>query len=145
IRKAEMERSSLALSFKTPEIRSSEKGPEWRFSIGDLQIVQSDFIYNNYTLPAAPRGIDSNRMNFSAVTGSAGNIEIKGNDLALEVSALAPREKSGFALNNLAGNLDLNPRGIKVEVDELKTPFSSSDNRTEIFIPSGNTAPAENM
>lgn len=94
------------------------------YKINRLDITDSRLAYdNNFEEPA--KGLDPNHIALSGVTIGIDSIYFRQPDLKLSLRQCAFKEKSGLAVERIAGNIDMDSTRLTIPSININTPNSS--------------------
>jgi hypothetical protein len=96
---------------------SSKKTPEpspFTLNIDQIQLSQIDFQYDDYRKARSKEGIDWDHLSITNLTLSATDFLVNLDTFHANINELKLKEKSGFTINQLAGQLTIDKTGIQL-------------------------------
>ena len=96
---------------------SSKKTPEpspFTLNIDQIQLSQIDFQYDDYRKSQSKEGIDWDHLSITNLTLSATDFLVNLDTFHANINELKLKEKSGFTINQLAGQLTIDKKGIQL-------------------------------
>lgn len=97
----------------------------WSLSIGNLNIDDGMFRMDRSTLIPTTAHFDGNHLQFGSIDGTVKNFRVRGDTLTAAVT-LSTTERSGFTVQSLTTDFQLNPKEMEFSKLYLKT------NRSEV-------------
>jgi len=112
-------------NYFTGQDNSQNGGLNWRFSAGELDLKGLRFSYRD----ERDTSVDHHHIDYEDVLvtqlhGHFKNIDLSGDSLKVLVHGLGFKEKSGFVLNELSGQISLNSKHLLARDLKLLTPNS---------------------
>jgi hypothetical protein len=103
---------------------SSKKTPEptpFSLKIDHIQLTQIDFEYDDFRKARSKDGIDWDHLAIKNLTLSASDFFVNLDTFQANINELKLKEKSGFTINQLAGQLTIDKKGIQLKDLDLCT------------------------
>ncbi|MEP7080244.1 MAG: translocation/assembly module TamB domain-containing protein [Ginsengibacter sp.] len=110
--------------------------PSLRILSGDINIVNSHIIYDDNSLPHAPFGMDYGHLNLMNLSVAATGLEYSLDTMRAIVKSASLRDTSGFVLNDMTADFEMNPTGVSLTNLFIQTPGSEIKNMAVISYPS---------
>lgn len=103
----------------------------WSINLGEMQLVNDAFQYDNNNMAPAHNGIDFNHLWVFDVQSTVKNVVFKNEIAKMQLSNLTFREKKGFALQSLAFEVSLTNQqfvleGLKMNTTNSKIALNAS-------------------
>ncbi|MDZ7741257.1 MAG: hypothetical protein U5Q03_05785 [Bacteroidota bacterium] len=111
-----------AFSSDTPK---PDTGKPLKIVLNKLKIYDSYFRLADLNKPKNDTGIDYSNLGLSRISLNMDDLVIDGDTISARIQNLSARERSGFYLKKLKGNVHLSPQGLKV--DHLKVITDRSE------------------
>lgn len=109
-------------SGKSPDTTIKEP---WRISIEGINLKSSNFNYHNFNKGYNTKSMDYDHLEISGINLDARRILIQGDSIMVKIKDLSARERSGFVLDKLAGNVVINPKKVSIEDLHILTAESN--------------------
>ncbi|NCI45891.1 translocation/assembly module TamB domain-containing protein [Sediminibacterium soli] len=93
------------------------------FHLGEVEVVNSNLVYNDIRQPRKT-GLDPHHIKVKNLIAYANSIDYTGKKMNAGISFLSGREKSGFVLDSLHGNVSITDSVMAVDHLMAKTPYS---------------------
>ena len=103
---------------------SSKKTPEptpFSLKMDHIQLTQIDFEYDDFRKARSKDGIDWDHLAIKNLTLSASDFFVNLDTFQANINELKLKEKSGFTINQLAGQLTIDKKGIQLKDLDLCT------------------------
>lgn len=134
----ELNRSNVKFAFKPgPAVKSSTEmdtvvtTPNIHFLLNKISLAENSFKFDNLAEKTA-KGMDLNHLYFKQLGIKAEKITYSNNGLQVNLRSAAFKEKSGFELSKLQGNVAYSNQAVKITNLYLKTPNSLIQNNTQL-------------
>jgi len=115
--------------------------------IGQAEIIRSRLTYNDIEQPRR-RGFDPHHIRFRDLTAYANTIDYTGKKMNAGISFIAGKEKSGFVLDSLHGNISVTDSIMAVDHFMARTPNSYLNGNALVYpfsLQPGNRSAVKNM
>jgi hypothetical protein len=99
-----------------------EKTPSFKIIAGKLAINKSSIKYDDASAPRAPSGMDYSHLNLKDFSFNATGIRYNSDTIIANIHSGSLNDTSGFVLNKLETNFQMNPTGVSLEDLYLETP-----------------------
>ncbi|MDN3202889.1 translocation/assembly module TamB domain-containing protein [Algoriphagus sp. C2-7] len=95
------------------------------FGIDQIELRQMKFSLLNFNEPEITEGLNYNQLRVTEITGNAGDLLIKNEEISIDIDILTGRNpQSDLQIQELSGNLTFNPNLLRLENTMLKTQNS---------------------
>jgi hypothetical protein len=135
---AKLNRSNVSFAFKpAPATKGktatadSVKAAPMAFVLKNLSLAENNIQFDNLAAKRTP-GMDFNHLKISNLGLAADAISYSDAGIKLNVLSGNLREKSGFVLNTLKGNVMYSDKAIKINNLVVKTPNTNIENTTSL-------------
>lgn len=121
----------VAKSADTAKQNAAKSAP-LSLELGSLSLAQNNVQFDNSGVKPVLKGMDFNHLKFTDLTLLAEAISYSDAGIKVNVKQGNFREKSGFRLNKLQGDVAYTQKEIKIDNFRLKTPNTSIENNTQL-------------
>jgi hypothetical protein len=135
---AKLNQSDVAFAFKpAPPTKTQQKpapapaSPEIAFLAKNLSLVDNNIKFDNLAEKTA-KGMDFNHLNIKKLGLQAEKLSYSDAGILVNVKSGSFKEKSGFELSKLQGDVAYTQKQTKVNNLVLKTPNTSIENNTQL-------------
>ncbi len=108
----------------------------WRLSLNELNIRNTNLKYDVTNAKPTAEGMDFSHLDVQNLLLEIADVDVDANDFALNVNNFSFREKSGFALEQLALEFQADLPRARLRLEEFRTANSALDDGITINIPS---------
>ncbi len=92
--------------------------------IKKLVLSGDNIVYNDIARPFRTKGLDMHHINLQKITAKAANIDYTGKIINASFASLSGREKSGFTVDSLRGDVSMTDSLVTIKGLSIKTPYS---------------------
>jgi hypothetical protein len=117
-------------SFESKE-KSDKKQTPWDISIGEINLINSDFAYKNEHNTLITTGVNYFDLRTKAINGKLSNLQIDQDTIFAEINHLSAVEKSGFILSDLSSS-KVKVNAIEMQAMNLKIKTPNSNIATDL-------------
>jgi hypothetical protein len=134
---AKLNRSNVMFAFKPATTKAKTPAPDtakaapMAFVLKNLSLTENNIQFDNLAAKRTP-GMDFNHLKISNLGLVADGIAYSDAGIKLNVKSGNLREKSGFLLNTLKGNVIYSDKAIKIANLVVRTPNTNIENSTEL-------------
>jgi hypothetical protein len=134
---AKLNRSNVMFAFKPATTKAKTPAPDTAkaaamgFVLKNLSLAQNNIQFDNLAAKRTP-GMDFNHLKISNLGLVADGISYSDAGIKLNVRSGNLKEKSGFLLNTLKGNVIYSDKAIKIGNLVIRTPNTTIENSTEL-------------
>lgn len=114
----------------------AEPSPSLQIIAEDLQLQKSSFRMDDIGKLRAPSGMDFSHLYLSDINIDASDLLYSSDTMRAKVKRAKLKEQSGFVLNELATQFEMNPTGVMLTDLKLKTPGSDIKRSIVLHYPS---------
>jgi translocation and assembly module TamB len=108
----------------------------WDLKLNLLALTEINFQYFDFNVPISTQGLDFNHLWVLALNISARDVEVNKNQVKANIQGLSLKEKSGFAVNSFASDLELTNTDLIIENFRLQAGASSLNLNARASFPS---------
>lgn len=144
LKDASVDNSTIGIETNSYKIKQTSKDtvlttappPPYKIISGELTINNSSLKYDDDALPHIPKGMDFSHMYLTDLSLKANNLEYSFDTTIVSIKSANFKEKSGFVLNDLTTDFEMNPTGVSLQNLDVVTPHSEVKRSAVISYPS---------
>ncbi|MEO7120202.1 MAG: hypothetical protein ABIY62_03860, partial [Ginsengibacter sp.] len=110
--------------------------PSFKIITGDVTVKNTNLIYDNQSMPRAPKGMDFSHLSITGFSLDVGRIQYSIDTTLVSVKSASFQEKSGFVLNNLTTDFEMTPTSVSFQNLDLVMPGTEIKKSALISYPS---------
>ncbi|GEM_PF-595513 len=96
----------------------------WSLSLSKMRLNNNTIIYDNQTVKTIPNAVDFNHITLNELEINLNNLAWREKVIQGEIETIAFKERSGFELQKLGADLQMNERQVSVKDFVFQTPQS---------------------
>ena len=100
--------------------------------VNKLNLAENNIQFDNLSVKPTPKGMDFNHLKINGLGLGAENLSYGPGGITVKVKSGALKEKSGFQLSKLQGDVVYNDKKIKLSNFVFNTPNTNIENNTEL-------------
>ena len=124
--------SNAATQKPKDTVTTAAPTPSFKINSDAVTITNSNLKFDDAGAPHAPSGMDYLHLGLQDVSLTATNLEYSIDTMLVTVKSASMKEKSGFVLNNFAGDFYMIPTGVFLTNLLIETPGSEIKNRAYV-------------
>ena len=143
LKDAKLDNSAIAIQIQSAApVKSAkdtviiEETPSFKIIASKLVINKSSLKYDDASAPRAPSGMDFSHLNLTNFNFNASDIRYNSDTIIANVHSGSLKDTSGFVLNKLKTNFEMNPTGVSLKELYVETPGTILKNSAIISYPS---------
>ena len=113
-----------------------ETTPPFKIIASKINIENSRLDFDDRAAPRAPNGMDYAHLHLSDLSLEASDILYSVDTITAKIAGAQMRDQSGFVLNEMRTNFEMNPTGVSLQNLLIKTPGSHIQRAATITYPS---------
>jgi hypothetical protein len=129
--------ASQKADVKPPDsVSSAPETPSMKIIAGNVEINKLNLNYDDQSAPKAPSGMDFSHLGIEGLSIKGSNIVFSSDTIRASVESASMKEQSGFVLNKLTTDFEMNPTGVSLKNLLIETPGSDIKKEAVISYPS---------
>ena len=100
--------------------------------VNSLNLADNNIQFDNLAVKPVPKGMDFNHLKINGLGLAAENLSYSPTGIKVNVKSAVMKEKSGFQLDKLQGDVLYNDKTVKLSNFIFKTPNTNIENNTEL-------------
>ncbi len=129
--------ASQKTDVKPPDsVSSVPETPSMEIIAGKVDINKLNVNYDDQSAPKAPSGMDFSHLGIQGLSIKGSNIVFSSDTIRASVESASMKEQSGFVLNKLTTDFEMNPTGVSLKNLLIETPGSDIKKQAVISYPS---------
>ncbi len=143
LKDAQLDNSAIAIQTESTASKEPakdtvviEETPSLKIIAGKLKINNSSIKFDDASAPRAPSGMDFSHLNLTGFSLNASNIRYNTDTIIANVHSGSLKDTSGFVLNKLKVDFEMNPTGVSLENLYVETPGTILKRSAVISYPS---------
>ena len=100
--------------------------------VNSLNLADNNIQFDNLAVKAIPKGMDFNHLKINGLGLTAEDLSYGSTGIRVNVKSGTMKEKSGFQMDKLQGDVVYNDKTVKLTNFIFKTPNTSIENNTEL-------------
>lgn len=105
----------------------------FNYRVKHAVLLNNTLSINDQSVNRNGNGLDVNHLQISSLSGGLSGFSYMGSNLTIQVDSLSGKEKNGFILDSLRGNLTLNDKSFIANQVLIKTPLSRISGNMTLF------------
>ncbi len=101
--------------------------------VDDINLQNNAIVYNNISQPKKPSGLDPYHLNLTSVKLVAANTKFSNGNIKTQINSFAFKDKSGFRIDTLSGNVNMDSGTIAIKDFFAKTPYSKIELTATVY------------
>ena len=111
--------------FNSTDTTKSKGSRSWKIWIASLNLINSNFTYQNQNKQLADKGIDFNDLGLTDINAKIDNLLMIKDTIYANINSLSFKDKSGFVVKNFSTSAKVSPVGIIADDLRLETTETS--------------------
>lgn len=119
-----------------PEATAAVQSAQWKFRVGDADLNNIDFKFDDMNSPAVAKGIDYKHLGIDNLNLEASDLSYAPDAISGDIAAISVQEKSGLDIKELRTEFFYGPKGAELKDLYLETPNTLLKDQIIVAYPS---------
>jgi len=118
--------------FNSTDTTKPKSGESWKVWIASINLINSNFSYQDQNQELAGKGIDFNNLGITGLNAKIDNLAMIEDSIYADIYSMSFKEKSGFLVKEFSADVKISPSGVIANNLHLETAETSLSMNLEL-------------